>query len=294
MKFCPKCNTQYADDTLSFCLEDGTPLAAARQTDVPTEAFADIELVTRVRSSGHSTGPRFMESELTRVGSMASLPTQAPPGSRTALAVVLTALGMAAFFGVVSVVGYIIYLNKDRPIISNMEPNRNGGTPNSFNTNTAPTRTPSASPSSTLRTDIPTPTANPTPPPVDESTVKSEVSKQVYAWKSALESRDLSSYMGNYADTLDYYTKQSVSVGTVRADKARAMAKFDAIQVEISNMSVSPGSDGQTATAVFDKAWTFSERDTSSGKVRSQLIFRRTSGRWLITSERDLKVYYTR
>ena len=29
MKQCPKCRTNYADDTLRFCLEDGTPLVAS-------------------------------------------------------------------------------------------------------------------------------------------------------------------------------------------------------------------------------------------------------------------------
>ena len=36
MKRCPKCNRQYPDDSLRFCLEDGTPLAApARNAEPP-------------------------------------------------------------------------------------------------------------------------------------------------------------------------------------------------------------------------------------------------------------------
>lgn len=294
MKVCPNCSAQYGDDTLSFCLEDGTPLVAGRQADTPTQVFAETELVTSIRPGGIDQDPRFMDSQVTRVGSPAPLPTRSPPKSRTALAVVLTAIGMAVVFGVVSVVGYLIYLNRDRPIISNVEPNKNGNPQSLVNTNTSPTTRPNPSPTATKGMDVPTPTVNPTPPPTDESAIKNDVSKLVYGWKSALESRDLNRYMGNYAETLDYYTKRGVSRSAVQADKARALSLYSSMQVDITNTSVSTSSDGETATAVFDKAWTFSGRDTSSGKVRSQLIFRRINGRWLITSERDLKVYYTR
>ena len=35
MKRCPKCNRQYNDDTLRFCLEDGTPLATITRDEAP-------------------------------------------------------------------------------------------------------------------------------------------------------------------------------------------------------------------------------------------------------------------
>jgi len=66
------------------------------------------------------------------------------------------------------------------------------------------------------------------------------------------------------------------------------------MNVNISNMTVTVGTAGDTATAVFDKEWTFVGSGTSSGKVRSKLEFRKINGKWLITSERDVKVYYTR
>ncbi|MEQ1923053.1 MAG: hypothetical protein ABL952_11165 [Pyrinomonadaceae bacterium] len=291
MKVCPTCNVHYDDDTLSFCLDDGTPLTFASQSDTPTAFITDTELVTRVRSGGTAPDPRFMDSQVTHVGSLAGPP---PPKSRTALAVVLTAVGMIAVFGVIAVIGMIVYLNQDRPVVSNLEPNKNSSA-NLPNTNPATIPTPVTSPpANSPGTNVPTPTVNQTPPPIDEPAVRSEVSRQIYSWKAALESRDLNTYMGNYAGTLDYYTKRGASYSFVRADKARAFASFNSMSSEISNMSVSTSADGQTATAVFDKAWTFSGNKTTSGKVRSQLIFRRTNGRWLIISERDLKVYYVR
>src|SRR2546425_3922642 len=33
MKRCPNCKRTFADDTLSFCLDDGTPLVAAARPD---------------------------------------------------------------------------------------------------------------------------------------------------------------------------------------------------------------------------------------------------------------------
>src|SRR2546428_11220132 len=36
MKSCPVCNRTYTDETLRFCLEDGTPLVSQEQTTAPT------------------------------------------------------------------------------------------------------------------------------------------------------------------------------------------------------------------------------------------------------------------
>ncbi len=100
--------------------------------------------------------------------------------------------------------------------------------------------------------------------------------------------------MANYANAVDYYTRRNVGVGTIRADKSRALSLYSSMQVNVSNMDVLIGPAGDTATVVFDKEWNFSGQSTSTGKVRSQLRFTNINGRWLITSEKDLEVYYTR
>ena len=46
MKRCPKCNLNYSDDTLEFCLEDGTRLAPENSVDVETPT------VTRPNNAG--------------------------------------------------------------------------------------------------------------------------------------------------------------------------------------------------------------------------------------------------
>jgi len=100
--------------------------------------------------------------------------------------------------------------------------------------------------------------------------------------------------MDRYAETVDYYNHHSVGRDVVRKDKQRAFSMFNSINVTISNMDVSLGPDGQTAAAAFDKQWVFIGDHRNEGKVRSQLTFRKVNGEWLITGERDLKVYYTR
>ena len=65
------------------------------------------------------------------------------------------------------------------------------------------------------------------------------------------------------------------------------------MSVSISNMNVSIADSGETATAVFDKEWVFDGTRRSSGKVQQQMQFRKINGEWLITGERDVKVYYT-
>src|SRR5215213_2152654 len=50
MKRCPECSRNYTDDTLSFCLEDGTPLVYIASDDEPATAI--------LQSTDPSIGPR--------------------------------------------------------------------------------------------------------------------------------------------------------------------------------------------------------------------------------------------
>ena len=49
MKYCPACSSQYSDDTLSFCLQDGTPLeGGAKQSTIDTVAFTNPATVEKL------------------------------------------------------------------------------------------------------------------------------------------------------------------------------------------------------------------------------------------------------
>lgn len=295
MKTCPACQTQYSDDTLSFCLQDGTPLTFGFAGDTPTVVLGETETVVARSGQGARPGtsdpgqPAWQQSQVTH---LAAVPTE-KKSSGTMIAIAAAALGMLVVIGLVGVVAIIYFSNGDRPGNSNVGNNAKipGG---ELNNGALPTPTLSPFPSPTSTPPIASPTPTNSPPPTDDSQTRSDVSQRVYDWKSSLESHDLSGYMGNYADTVDYFSRRNASVGTVRADKARAFALYNSMRVNVSNMSVSVSPSGDTATAAFDKEWTFTGRDTSTGKVRSQLEFRKINGRWLITSEKDLRVYYTR
>lgn len=169
---CPACRTQYSDDTLRFCLQDGTPLTDA-QADSLTEAYPNTEMVTSVLSGGQQSDPRFMESQVTRVGSLGAqvgTPQYEPRKNYTALAVGLTAGAMLLAFAIVGIAGLIIYKNSGG--VASNEPSKNTNVSNSFTT-ISPTPTPS--PASTKVPSSPTPmptvapTIAPTPPPVRAS-----------------------------------------------------------------------------------------------------------------------------
>ena len=123
--------------------------------------------------------------------------------------------------------------------------------------------------------------------------IKKEVAKTIYTWKSTAESHDLDSYMGNYAETVDYYLKKGASRSVVRADKQRAFDRFDTLESDISNMDITVAPSGDEATALFDKEWEFEGETRSKGKVRQEMRFKKVNGAWLITAEKDIKVYYT-
>ncbi|MGE3465615.1 MAG: hypothetical protein AB7J13_01675 [Pyrinomonadaceae bacterium] len=281
MKVCPACQTQYSDDTLLFCLQDGTPLTSAVRGDAPTEILGEIETRVRPAASSGGSDPRVNGQVPVRPG-------------RIVIAVGVTALIMLMIFGLVGIAAYTLWPEDTGAGVANTSaPNRSAnGSPNE-----PPRSTPSPTPEATAY-PAPSPSAaatgETTPFPRDQSDIKDAISQTVYGWKSKLESRNLNAYMSYYDSTVDYFRRRRVSSATVRADKARAFELYDSMRVNISNVSITVDRSGDAARATFDKEWSFSGRGTSEGKVRGELRFRRINGTWLITSERDLKVYFTR
>ncbi len=209
MKVCPQCNAQYADDTLSFCLQDGTMLVSGPQTDTPTVVMGETE--TFVARSGYPSQTPA-PSEVTRVQTF----EQPKTGSNTALAVVLTAGGMLLLFIAIGIAAWLYSRNSGSAVA-----NANSYTPPTIlNTNLSPSTPPAntnGQPSPIPTLSVPQTNTNPntnTQPPVvpDDGASRTEVSQRVYGWNSLLGSRDLNSYMDNYASTLDrYYTKSGFS-----------------------------------------------------------------------------------
>ena len=93
MKRCPKCNRQYNDDTLKFCLEDGSPLAPAMREEAPP-----TEILPRAQPTLKSSGPT--------VPSYQNIPSFPPAEVRQSnplltggvIAIALLLVGMVGFF----------------------------------------------------------------------------------------------------------------------------------------------------------------------------------------------------
>ena len=82
--------------------------------------------------------------------------------------------------------------------------------------------------------------------------------------------------------------KRGASVGFVRNDKQKAFSTYNDIEIDISNMRVSPDASGEKATVVFDKQWRFEgDEKISEGKVQQQLQLRKIGGAWKITAKID-------
>lgn len=257
MKQCPACRSQYSDDTLQFCLQDGTPLAPVAEREIETVVVP------------RPTVERAVE--------------QVPaPKRRTGLIVFVTALATMLIFGVIGI-GYLMYSrgrtqNASRENI-NISVNANG------QQGARPSVSPTVSPTLT-----PSPTATPADGP-EFAAVAKDVTKAVAGWESDTEALDIDALAARYDDRVDYYRNPGVGRDFVLRDKDRAFSIYDSVNFEISNIKITPGKTPDTAIAEFDKEWDFEGEARSTGKVRSRLTMRKAGGKWLITGEHDVKIY---
>ena len=277
MKYCPSCGTQYTDDSLRFCLQDGSRLLVPSDGETPTVAFDETPTVTRQRMPAAVTRQDVGEVLIT-----------SPTGKRPSFYPYLIA-GIAGALLFIAGAAATWYFLSGRSSAA-----RNNNIAVQTNNAAAPTpgNTSRPSPTSSPRSSPASPTPSLTPVDVDIEQTRREVAEVVDRWRSNTEALDVDAYMENYADKVDYYNRRGASRATVRNDKKRAFGLYDSVRMEVSNMNISVNDIGDRATAEFDKAWDFRGNRNSSGKVRSQLQLRREGERWLISGERDLRVYY--
>jgi ketosteroid isomerase-like protein len=123
----------------------------------------------------------------------------------------------------------------------------------------------------------------------------SEIRNALEGWAQASRNRDIDGHLRYYADTLDfYYNRTMVPSSKVREDRTKAFAKFNSISIQLTNMNVQVDSTGQRATVTLDKTFDFRGDNNSfwNGSVQDQLALTKLGGAWLITGEKELKVYY--
>ena len=261
MKRCPGCGTIYTDDSLQFCLQDGTPLVPS------ADDASETETVTRPRQSTASNPP-VVSAQNTR---------RSRKGTTAALIVVIVALVFVLLLAAGAIALWWFVRNPEQADVNN-NPVRPGPTVTPVKN---PSPSPSLSPSATA-----SPSASPTP--VNNEKVTREIARALATWKSDTEARDISRLSDDYADKVDYFNHNGSGKQAVLQDKSRAFSTFQSISLVISNESISVSDTDDTASAEFEKQWAFTGDHISTGKVRSQLKFRKIGGKWLITSEKDL------
>ena len=140
MKLCPKCGVSYSDDTLRFCLEDGTELAPTdEQPTVVRAAHRDPNVTEELPASATQVvrDPVRVDIAPTTLPTVSPSPPQ-KSGISTLLKVLIAivALGLIVVLGA-SVLGVAFYVRNKRDVAGNKTP-----TPTPRPTPTSPSPTP--------------------------------------------------------------------------------------------------------------------------------------------------------
>jgi hypothetical protein len=304
MKRCPTCQRTYADDTLSFCLQDGARLFS--ESGAPSSSFdpnATLHASASQRSNASTEvlderSPQTEEMPPTiatqqqppRITSQEIYGTTPPKTQNTKLVVGLTVIATLILLALGGVGAWLL-LRDDKtasktPQQVKQDQNDNTLTP-AKDANIKTNEKPNAKASPSAAT-------TPTPAPVDVAAVREQVTAVLNGWTSASRARDLDKHMSYYADTLDtYYSASNVGASRVRSDRSKAYTAYNTLDVELSDIKITPDPSGERATATFDKTWTFEGAEKySSGSVHQKVWLTKIGGRWRITGEKDLQVYY--
>jgi len=292
MKRCPTCQRAYTDDSLSFCLQDGTQLVRLSE---PTPSDPQATLILEGGTVDQPLPPTVLAgrretSETTKPA--ATVPntagsgthTQAPPKTQSTVTVVaLTVIATILLLGLGGAGAWLLLRDKSD--------NKNGAT------NTARAGSDSqnnASPSSSTNRNGAKASSSPSPAAsvstVDVAAARKEIAGTLNAWADSIKSKDINAHMKYYAATLGtYYSRSNVSADVVRADRERAFSKYTTLDIQITNLKIEIDPNGQRAVATFDKSFDFRGEKNFSGSGPNRFSFEKTGGVWRITGEKDLK-----
>jgi len=98
VKTCPKCHRSYEDETLRFCLEDGSPLFDARDSEAPATEILPARGTPTLKSSGPAT-PTYPSGN---AANFEHTPTRSSNSILTVgvVAIAILLLALVAFAGV--------------------------------------------------------------------------------------------------------------------------------------------------------------------------------------------------
>jgi ketosteroid isomerase-like protein len=299
MKRCPACNRVYTDQSLNYCLHDGTNLVApggddpgrqARPTgrspsDVPTEV-----LPRGGQGSGFANQPTLPVSPLRAPG---PFPANPPRANNTKLLVAV--LIVVLLTGGVGLGLMLSRAGGGEEVRGGAEDSAKAGqTPAASSTPTPyATPQPAASQTATPASATPTPTATPEPTP-NLSRARSEVMSLMNTWAESMRRQDVGANLSLYADRLDaYYQRGSVGREQVRSDRQAIFSKFySSTDVQLDNLSVELDPSGTAARVTYDNSYDW--RGGSKyliGKSHNAMTLSKQGSRWLITSEEHLGNY---
>lgn len=275
MKVCPKCNSSYSDETLNFCLTDGIPLVVEELLEghlSKSENWQEAETLFdndfKIHPlSAHDTSPNSSSDTNPKLHlKTKSFSTSQPKSGRAYLFPLLGVFSMLVVVG--GIFGWL-YMNPSAPPDSTNKQNQTGQKEANSKRMTVP-----------LSVE-------------QESEVRKGVSDLLEAWRQSIEKRDADANVRFYVDTLETYYKESgIDRNHVRADRQRAFDRYGVLSLQTDNIKINAETN-ESASAVFDKSWTFkSESKITTGSVQQEMYFSKQDGRWLISGEKDVKVYY--
>lgn len=304
MKICPQCQNTYTDDTLQFCLQDGTPLNALNTQNMqsPTVSWNSPESEPATVIRGEQMRINIQEpQQVTPLPSYSTnqsnaFQTEDLPKKSNALKIVLGLFaGLIALLGIGGIGAFYLMNQKTSVVVQNTNTAINASNSNISANSNANSQIQNAN---IALTPTATPTPKPTLKPAELEAAKKEVESTIYGWKSSAESHNLDANVSNYADTVDYYKGGKISKSKLKASKDPAYKKYDSIEIEIKNMKVTADPTGDKATVTFDKDWDFAGIDKDGndvinrGSVQQQLVLNKVNGKWKIVSEKDVKVHW--
>ncbi|HKQ51262.1 MAG TPA: nuclear transport factor 2 family protein [Pyrinomonadaceae bacterium] len=302
MKRCPTCQRRYADDTLNFCLEDGTQLDTVNPStdetltldagEPPPTEILDPALAPTIKGHARPAATARQEARATRreeAHNFAAVPASSPARSTTSV-VAVTVVATILLLGLGGLGAWLLLRD------TGTEVSRDGNS----NARPTPTNTPGSTPTSTS-TPSPSPTSSTTPTPTPRptetpggGTASREVAGALEGWRRTMSTPSVAEHMAYYANTLHtYYNASNVDVQMVRNNVARAFSTYDSRDVRISNLQIEVDPSGERAVATFDKTFEFrGAGKTYAASGLNRFWFEKIGGRWLITGEKDLKIYY--
>lgn len=302
MKICPVCQTSY-DDAQNFCLNDGTPLVISAENEPQQVEPLEPPTVVQAKASetvsnvSPTTQPNFSAAQ-SNLGQAAppvfpQTPIVVEKKSNTGKIVFLTALVTLL---VVALTGGAIYLatrNRATQIAQNND-NQNASKPKNANTSNANAAVVKNANAANMNSNANVASSPSLVLSAEQTTkIRKDVNQSLDGWKDSTEDGDINKHMSFYADTVDFYNASGASSSIIRADRQKAFDTYPDIEIKLSNIKITPDSTGEKATVVLDKTWRFeNDEKVSEGSVQQQLTLSKINGRWLITGEKDLKVYY--